>query len=216
MNWLAHLFLSNHTIEHQLANILADPLKGKSWKGASSQIEHGILTHKIIDSFTDSHPKVSKSKHLLTSKGYLKGVVVDIAYDYFLSLHWSKFCHIEKKKFIDTFHLEALEAISHYPQKAQGVITRLIETKQLHSYSQLQGVKDAFRRIDRRLSSRALKKDNALRYFELIQANTNELEADFLTFFPQLMHHTQKRANLNTTSHWKESIISQIDNRGTQ
>ncbi len=38
MNWLAHIFLSENHIEHQLGNLLTDPLKGKAWEGASDRI----------------------------------------------------------------------------------------------------------------------------------------------------------------------------------
>ena len=35
MNWLAHVFLSENNIEHQLGNLLADPLKGRAWEEAT-------------------------------------------------------------------------------------------------------------------------------------------------------------------------------------
>jgi len=41
MNWLAHVFLSENHIEHQLGNLLTDPLKGKAWEGASTRIYAG-------------------------------------------------------------------------------------------------------------------------------------------------------------------------------
>ena len=52
MNWLAHVFLSEDHIEHQLGNLLTDPLKAKPWEGASDKVRHGIETHKRIDAFT--------------------------------------------------------------------------------------------------------------------------------------------------------------------
>jgi len=111
MNWLAHVFLSENHIEHQLGNLLTDPLKGKAWEGASTRIHAGIKMHMRIDSFTDTHPLVSESKKILTPRGHLKGVVLDILYDHFLSLHWNSYCTIEREHFLDDFRFHALESI---------------------------------------------------------------------------------------------------------
>jgi len=50
MNWLAHVLLSENHIEHQLGNLLTDPLKGKAWDGASERVLYGIQMHMRIDS----------------------------------------------------------------------------------------------------------------------------------------------------------------------
>jgi len=71
MNWLAHVFLSQKDIEHQLGNLLTDPLKAKAWDGATDAFFHrGIKNHLRIDAFTDSHVIVSRSKKSLTPRGH--------------------------------------------------------------------------------------------------------------------------------------------------
>ena len=108
MNWLAHIFISKNSIDYQLGNLLADPLKGKSWEGASHQLEDGIKMHRNIDSFTDSNEFVSKSKSRLGSKGHLKGVIVDIVYDYFLLRNWNQYSKV-KLEFFYKFILSKCE-----------------------------------------------------------------------------------------------------------
>jgi acyl carrier protein phosphodiesterase len=202
LNWLAHVLLSERDIEHQLGNILADPLKGKAWEGASEQIVRGIMLHKHIDRFTDAHPLVKRSKALLTPRGHLKGVVLDILYDHFLSLHWNRYCTISREPFLDAFREAALDVVSGYPPEAQNIIRRVIGNRQLGSYIHMDGVVSAFRRIDARLSVRARGKDNMARYIPLIAEQRELLERDFLDFFPELMyelkHHSQAEVN-----HWK-------------
>jgi len=203
MNWLAHVLLSEKNIEHQLGNLLTDPLKAKAWDGAGDYIYKGIVTHMRIDSFTDSHGCVSKSKTLLTHRGHLKGVVLDILYDHFLSLHWDKFCLIPREKFLNDFRSHALIAIDGYPKKAQDVITRVVANRQLSSYEHMDGVVAAFRRIDTRLSDRARDKDTCERYIPLVAEHKEELEEMFLTFFPELMDATKQTCDAKGIMHWK-------------
>jgi len=203
MNWLAHVFLSENHIEHQLGNLLTDPLKAKAWEGASPRILSGIETHKRIDRFTDSHPLVSESKVRLAKRGPLKGVALDILYDYYLSIHWEKFANIERVSFLETFRTQAPLAIVNYPDKAQEVIARVVINRQLSSYVSMQGVEDAFGRIDKRLTERTRAKDTTTRYLPIIEKENSYLEGAFLEFFPELMGEVSKGLKANTIVHWK-------------
>jgi len=208
MNWLAHVFLSENHIEHQLGNLLTDPLKGRAWEGASERIQRGIMMHMHIDSFTDAHPLVSRSKAMLTPRGHLKGVVLDILYDHFLSLHWDSFCTIPREVFIEDFRFRAMREmeLEHYPAEAKRVISRVVGSRQLSSYAHMHGVVDAFRRIDARLSDRARSKDNCERYIPLIAEHREDLEADFLQFFPELMASVSEKCLRQDVSHWRLTL----------
>jgi len=203
MNWLAHVFLSQKNIEHQLGNILTDPLKAKAWDGASDAFYRGIENHKRIDAFTDSHTIVSRSKKSLTPRGHLKGVVLDILYDHFLSLHWDTYCNIPREKFLADFRTKALLNITNYPEKAKNVINNVVSSRQLSSYEHMDGVVAAFGRIDNRLSDRAKSKDTTTRYIPLIAEQREGLEEDFLLFFPELMHMVKNECAMKTFEHWK-------------
>lgn len=203
MNWLAHVFLSENNIEHQLGNLLTDPLKARSWEGASDLVKMGMETHIRIDRFTDTHALVSKSKARLAKRGPLKGVVLDILYDYYLSIHWEKFAEVDRVDFLDTFRLDAPLAIVDYPEKAHDVISRVVETKQLSSYINMHGVKDAFTRIDHRLSDRTRSKDTTTRYLPIIAKEHEYLEEAFLDFFPDLMQEIAKDLDPKEIKHWK-------------
>ena len=203
MNWLAHVFLSEDHIEHQLGNLLTDPLKAKAWEGASELVLHGIETHKRIDTFTDKHPIVSKSKARLAKRGPLKGVVLDVLYDYYLSLHWEKFAEVGRVQFLEKFRAEAPHAIVGYPDRAQEVIARVVINRQLSSYISMDGVESAFGRIDNRLSERTRNKDTTIRYLPIITKENKYLEEAFLEFFPELMHEIAKELEPKYIGHWR-------------
>jgi len=203
MNWLAHVLLSENHIEHQLGNLLTDPLKARAWEGASIYVRHGMETHKRIDAFTDSHPIVSKSKAHLAKRGPLKGVVLDILYDYFLSIHWEKYVHMEREHFLENFRVRAPQAIVNYPDRAQEVIARVVINRQLSSYITMDGVERAFGRIDKRLSERTRSKDTATRYLPIIMQEMSYLEEAFLDFFPELMAEIAQGLDADKIQHWK-------------
>ena len=186
MNYLAHLLLSVNNFDCQAGNLLADPLKGNLWEGASDMHHFGFELHRLIDTFTDSNPVVSQSKAVLKDKGYLKPVVIDVVYDHFLTKHWSNFATINLDSFLNRFALSASQEEANLSKEGASFISRLIEYKVLRSYKDLQGLELAFKRIDRRLSHKLREKESMTEYVPLVKENYLQLEADFLTFFPKL------------------------------
>jgi acyl carrier protein phosphodiesterase len=203
MNWLAHAFLSEDHIDFKIGNILADPLKARTWNDASIHIEKGMKTHIKIDRYTDSHDIVKLSKKRLREKGLLKPVIIDLTYDYFLTKNWDLYSHIPLDEFTKNFYSNANNSLEYLPPKASYVVTNLINKDLLNKYHTLEDLKASFKRMDLRLSERLLKRERASEYFDDVQINIEELEKDFLDFFPQLCEHTKKDLNQKRINHWK-------------
>lgn len=203
MNWVAHIFLSEQDIHFQIANYLADPLKAKVWDNANQAIHKGMATHIQIDSFTDQHPLFKQSKQRLKEHGLLRGVVIDLTYDYLLTKNWENFCHIKQRDFLNNFHNEANTVLHTLPNHAQKPLKRMIEFEILHQYQTLEQLKEALARIDRRVSQRVLKRDRASNYFEKVIEHIDSIEQDFLEFFPQLCYHIKPQLNQSNLKHWK-------------
>ena len=203
MNWLAHIFLSEQKIDFQIGNFLADPLKGRLWENASIDMINGMQTHKIIDSYTDSHEIVSCSKRRLREKGLLKPVIIDLTYDYFLTKNWDDFCHTPIKEFSSVFYHEANQRTQVLPNHVNIPIYNMIERDLLNKYHNLEQLKTSFERMDRRLSPRLKQRETALSYFDSVVKNIDELEKDFLEFFPQLTTKIKSDLNENKIKHWK-------------
>lgn len=203
MNWLAHVFLSEQNIDFQIGNFLADPLKGRLWEDATIDMKKGMFTHKIIDSYTDSHEIVSCSKRRLREKGLLKPVIIDLTYDYFLTKNWDEFCHTPIKEFSKVFYHEANQRTQSLPNHANIPIYNMIERDLLNKYHNLEQLKTSFERMDRRLSPRLKQRETALSYFDSVVKNIDELEKDFLEFFPQLTTKIKSDLDENKIKHWK-------------
>ncbi|HHD79306.1 MAG TPA: DUF479 domain-containing protein [Epsilonproteobacteria bacterium] len=70
-------------------------------------------------------------------------------------------------------------------------------------YAHMDGVVDAFERIDNRLSDRARSKDTCRRYIPLIAQHRENLEENFLMFFPELMKAVKETCLHDDVVHWK-------------
>lgn len=202
MNWLAHILLSKKSVDYQLGNLLADPLKGKAWAGCNAHVEDGLKMHCSIDTFTDANQHVRKSKSRLGKSGHLKGVVIDIAYDYLLLKNWEKYVEIDFDSFINKFYLDSRKEIEHYPQKAKDFVERLIVSNLLPSYASFEGLEIAFSRVDKRLSERILAKESTTSYVNVLRSEISGIERDFELFFPQLITHFKSRSNLSSEEYW--------------
>ena len=203
MNWLAHIFLSEQKIDFQIGNYLADPLKGKLWDSASDDMKKGVRTHTIIDSFTDSHKTVSKSKSRLREKGLLKPVIIDLTYDYLLTKNWEKFSSIPLREFLNTFNKQAIKRSKDLPNDASHLVSHLAENDRLNRYHNLEQLEKSFERIDMRLSKKLLSRESAVSYIGVVSNNIEYLEEDFMIFFPELCDLIKCNLEKKYISHWK-------------
>lgn len=202
MNWLSHIFLSKSSIQYQLGNLLADPLKGKPWDTACELTRQGFVMHKKIDLFTDSNENVLRSKSRLSKKKYLKGVVIDIVYDYLLVKNWQTYSSIELKIFLNQFYQSAAVEIDNYPEIPNTFVNRLISNKILSDYSTLDGLETTFKRVDERLSKKLKAKECTVEYIPIIKKEIKAINQDFSFFFPQLISFFKENVNDELHNHW--------------
>ncbi len=181
---------------------MADPLKGKVWPGSNSLVHDGFKMHGSIDAFTDSNEQVQISKSRLGKKGYLKGVVIDIAYDYLLLKNWEQFTNINVESFINQFYQNSAQKIASYPKEAREFVERIIKYNVLSRYSTFEGLQAVFKRVDNRLSSRILAKETASGYLPVLKSQINAIEIDFNCFFPQLVSHFKSKSGFTMHEHW--------------
>jgi len=202
LNWLAHTLLSKTHIDYQLGNVLADPLRGRGWKGASKPLIQGMQMHRFIDKFTDQHPILVTSKARLGDHGHLKGVVLDLLFDHFLSNSWSVYSQLDFDAYLQQFHQASVLTADDFPEKPKRIVKRMAETALLGQYLKFSGFVAALQRIDQRLSERAFNKESASQYLPVVEQQYEFLVRDFHEFFPQLaLYFKQHRLGSLTDHH---------------
>ena len=190
MNFLAHLYLSQNNTNIMIGNFIADHIRGNNYEGFSKEIQKGIFLHREIDTFTDAHKIVRKSKRRLHKRyRHYDGVIIDIFYDYFLAKNWSNYSDIPlelyTKSVYDLFDKIKLEL----PKKSQQFIKYMIEYNILFNYQ----YKDGIAKVLNGMNSRTKGKSQMNLAIEDLQNLEPKFEEDFTTFFEDLRKFTNEK-----------------------
>jgi acyl carrier protein phosphodiesterase len=188
MNWLAHVHLSPPDVEFQLGNLLADVLRREPRGVMGPSFEAGRCCHTAIDRFTDTHPIVHRSKmRIIPSHRRYAGILVDMFYDHFLAKNWEQFHESTLRDFTRQFQTEATGRRHQLPEDGADLIEYLVREDRLYSYRKLDGIEAALQRMSLRLTMRWKKSVRLQDAVPPVRLDGEEMEKDFLEFFPQLM-----------------------------
>jgi len=190
VNWLAHVFLSEPHVEFRLGNLLADIVKGADRERMSAEFLRGIQRHQAIDSFTDSHPVVRRSRARVGSgQRRFSGILVDVFYDYFLAKNWALYASVPLDTFTAGFYADIQAAQIALPPPAQATVERMIRRDMLGEYRQIHAVEHSLHRLSIRLSARWQRPFMLEAGVADLRAHEEAFSADFAEFFPQLQAH---------------------------
>ncbi|NOZ45518.1 MAG: DUF479 domain-containing protein [Chlorobi bacterium] len=177
-----------------IGNFIGDAIKGNNYNSYSENIKKGILLHRKIDSFTDTHPLVIKSiKRLRTNYGKYAGIVIDIFYDHFLSVNWSVFSQTERKIFINNTYQTIVSYNYILPDKVKRFLPYMIQNNWLESYIEISSIKNVLNGMTRH-TSLPNKTDFAM---QILKNNYELFEIEFNAFFSEIIEYAKKEL-LNT------------------
>ncbi|MEM6894754.1 MAG: acyl carrier protein phosphodiesterase [Bacteroidota bacterium] len=190
MNFLAHIYLSFDDDMITLGNFFADHIRGNKFKHFPIQIQRGILLHREIDTFTDSHPVAKQSsKRLHKNYSHYSRVIVDIYYDHFLAKNWSDYSEIPLKEYVENFY-QLLE--KHYellPVATQRIMPYMLADNWLYHYANLEGISRVLNGMNRRTNNRS-KMNFAI---QDLKENYTDFENEFRLFFEELITFSQEK-----------------------
>ncbi|WP_034040017.1 ACP phosphodiesterase [Wocania ichthyoenteri] len=197
MNYLAHIYLSGENDLVTIGNFIADGIKGKRYKKFSKDIQTGVLLHRHIDTFTDSHKTVRISTKRLHKKyGHYSGIIVDILYDHFLAKNWSKYSDIPLDDYVETFYDSLEEHYNMLPLRIQKMMPFMITDNWLLSYASIEGIQRVLDGMNRRTKNRS-GMNEATKELEDFYA---DFETEFTSFFDELIESSKlKLKELNNT-----------------
>ncbi|MFT6699239.1 MAG: acyl carrier protein phosphodiesterase [Porticoccaceae bacterium] len=190
MNFLAHLYLSQNNTNIMIGNFIADHIKGNNYEGFSKEIQQGILLHREIDTFTDAHKIVRKSKRRLHERyRHYDGVIIDIFYDYFLAKNWDNYSAIPLDIYTNSINKLFNEISAELPVKSQQFIKYMIEFNILFNYQ----FEDGIEKVLNGMNHRTKGKSQMNLAIEDLKKLTKEFEEDFSLFFEDLRNFSNQK-----------------------
>jgi acyl carrier protein phosphodiesterase len=183
MNFLAHIYLSGENDLIKIGNFMADGIRGKQFEHFPDDVQKGIILHRFIDTYTDSHSIFRQSTRRLHEKyHHYAGVIVDIIYDHFLAKNWAKYSDEKLEDFINRFYTSLHDNYAILTEKTQGLMPYMIERNWLLSYQTVEGIHQILTQMDRR-SKNISKMQFAS---EELKQFYNEFEEEFSIFFEDI------------------------------
>ncbi len=183
MNFLAHLYLSGDDSNIRIGNFIGDYVKGRRHEQYSYSIQQGIILHRKIDSFTDSHQLFKQSGSRFKPKfNRYSGVVNDLVYDHLLASSWNKYSSQSLKMFASGVHKLLIQNYFLLPMEVKQFLPFLIKNRRLESYQTLQGLDNALRIMVKHAGI----PDHIDFLIEVLQANYELFEQEFAVFMDEV------------------------------
>ena len=186
LNYLAHLFLAENNAASRVGNLLGDFVTGRpeSLRGQfPDPILRGIVRHRAIDRFTDSHRVTARMKQYVAApRRRFSGVIADLIHDHFLTRHWTDYHGEALSEFVATCNAALREYRPILPPELGESLEDRIEDRWLEHYGTDDGLDGVFHRIALRNPLFTPIRDA----IEDLQQHRSEFEAGFREFFPDL------------------------------
>lgn len=183
MNFLAHIYLSGNDDLIKIGNFMADGIRGKDYENLHPNIQKGVLLHRFIDTFTDSHPVFRQSTKRLHQKyHHYAGVIVDVLYDHFLAKNWHRYSEEKLEDFINAFYQSLRDNYSLLNDKTRDMMPVMISRNWLWSYQFTDGIANILTQMDQRTRNNS---NMRLAISELHEFYV-DFEVEFITFFDEM------------------------------
>ena len=183
MNFLAHLYLAGDDEGLSIGNFIADGVRGKEIDKYPENIQRGIVLHRKIDHFTDTHPIVKQTViKLRETAGKYAPVVSDIVYDHFLAHFWLDYSPVILSNYAKEKYRFLKKNIRYVPSRMQELLHYMIEQNWLVNYAYLEGIATTLRDLSKRVSFTNNMADSIID----LKKDYRAFESDFRAFFPEL------------------------------
>jgi len=189
MNFLAHIYLSGDNDLIKIGNFMADGIRGKHYEHLPEDVQKGIILHRNIDTFTDSHPIFREgTKRLHEKYHHYAGVILDVFYDHFLAKNWNVYSVERLDDFIERFYQSLRDNYAFLTEKTQSLMPYMIKYNWLLNYQYKEGIARILFQMDQRTKNNSKMQfsiEELEIYYELFESEFKEFFEDLKTFAAQ-------------------------------
>jgi len=190
VNFLAHFHLAWPD-----QGLIAGGLEGDFYKGPlrddlPGAVAQGVQLHRAIDAYTDQHPTLKALRgELPPHLRRFAGIVIDLSFDHYLSLHWDRFSDQPLALFNQKVYRVLCAHRDCFSARTLQMLERLLEHDILGLYTEWDTVTATAARIGQRFGQRNP-------FYNLdsdLAAIRPQLEQGFLNFYPDLQSFSSTR-----------------------
>lgn len=136
------------------ANLQGDYIKGKDLSNHSDIVQEGILLHRTIDDFIDTHPAV---KAVMNAELYpvlpkISGIAIDLYFDHLLARDWDSYHPVPLREFVNAFYEHTPHFSETFSAEFRFMLDKMKEFDWLYEYQHLSGLRQASTGLSRRIS----------------------------------------------------------------
>jgi acyl carrier protein phosphodiesterase len=186
MNFLAHIYLSGINDEIRLGNFIGDYVKGNAYNNYPPLVRKGLLLHRKIDYFTDSHAIVRHHKSFFYDKYHkYAGIITDIIYDHYLAHYWHMYSEVDFNTYVAGVYEFLMDNIDKMPPEMQKTVPNIIHNDWLGTYRSIEGIETILKGMSKGTSLPAeyiFAISNLRKYYD-------EMKLEFFNYFPQLIEY---------------------------
>jgi acyl carrier protein phosphodiesterase len=184
MNHLAHLVLADPDPESLAGNLSGDFVKGVLGDRFPPRLAAGIMQHRRIDAFTDSHPSVAAFRRVLVPEhGHYARVIADMFFDHFLAARFPELIGEPLETFLARTFAAIDPLADALPGKLRALYPHIRDEGWLLSYRDVRSIREALKNMSYRFS-RQPRLETAARH--LVDSRA-ELERHFDEFWPEVV-----------------------------
>jgi acyl carrier protein phosphodiesterase len=179
MNYLGHAYLSFNSPPILVGNMISDFVKGKAKFVFNGNIQKGMVLHRAIDDFTDSHPATKRAMEVFRPAYRLYSApIMDILFDYFLANDATLFDEVSLNAFAQNIYGHLEDNTVHLPTRFLQVLTYMKADNWLYNYKYPHGIRRSLNGLVRRATF-TNDSDTAYRLFLEHEHFLNECYQDF-------------------------------------
>lgn len=190
MNYLGHAYLSFDSPPILIGNMISDFVKGKEQFVFSGNIQKGIMLHRQIDQFTDTHPATKKAMEIFRPYYRLYSApIMDILFDHFLANDKSLFDDHSLKAFTQRTYRHLEENAASLPVRFLHAFTYMKAEDWLYNYKYPEGIRKSLQGMVRRANF--LKESDTA--YSLLLEHHGYLNECYHEFFPDVKEFAKQK-----------------------
>lgn len=186
MNFLGHLYFSRNNRDLMIANLFGDFVRGRNFEHFPPLIQEGIILHRQIDHYIDTHPLVRELKlELMSELPKVGPIAVDLFFDHLLAKNWEEYHHLPYGSFLLDFYQHESEYLGHYPIFFLQFMEKLRHHQWMNHYPTKYGLMKSCEGVSKRLSFET----NLAKAHLVFDQKEETVVAVFHAFMKDALHH---------------------------